>query len=205
MIYDTVMSGLVPQNHAIKSATFPFCLKVNVILGLESWVLRFKNLLSALWCTAMVTFTKKSMVERCLIAASLAALVCHPSSTIKCFKPKPRPRSPQKQKPEDPSASPPKGSKRHGVVIGKEVPSKPKEKPCPKAASSSSSASKSRKSTKTKAEKPINLISELVGGDPSIGVVESIIRSGWVGEVGLRIEKVLRVHQSLDVLHGFEE
>ncbi|PQQ12754.1 uncharacterized protein Pyn_23313 [Prunus yedoensis var. nudiflora] len=46
---------------------------------------------------------------------------------------------------------------------------------------------------------------ELVGGYPSIGVVESIIRSGWVGEVGLRIEKVLRVHHSLDVLRGFEE
>ncbi|KAL6284152.1 hypothetical protein ACE6H2_015081 [Prunus campanulata] len=90
------------------------------------------------------------------------------------------------------SASPPKGSKRHGVVIGKEVPSKPKEKLCPKAASSSSSsASKSRM--------------KLVGGYPSIDVVESIICSGWVGEVGLRIEKVLRVHHSLDVLHGFEE
>ncbi|KAH0987319.1 hypothetical protein GBA52_014496 [Prunus armeniaca] len=51
------------------------------------------------------------MVERCLIAASLAALVCHPSSTIKCFKPKPRPRSPQKQKPEDPFCFSTKGFK----------------------------------------------------------------------------------------------
>ncbi|XP_050144393.1 uncharacterized protein LOC126619983 [Malus sylvestris] len=143
------------------------------------------------------------MVERCLIAASLAALVCHPSSTIKCFKPKPKPTSPQQEQPKDNPSPPPQGPKRRDV-IAKEVPSKSKVKPCPKG-DSSSSPSQSKRSAKKTVTTRINAVSELVVGDPWIGVVEDIFRCSWAGEIDLKIERVLRVNHSLDVLHRFEE
>ncbi|GMN39088.1 hypothetical protein TIFTF001_008317 [Ficus carica] len=41
------------------------------------------------------------MAEKCLIAATIAVLVCHPSSTIRCFSPKPNDQiSPQKHQPK---------------------------------------------------------------------------------------------------------
>ncbi|PRQ43473.1 putative poly(ADP-ribose) polymerase, catalytic domain-containing protein [Rosa chinensis] len=146
--------------------------------------------------------TKEAMVERCLIAASLAALVCHPSSTIKCFKPKPR--SPEEDNLKDSKrhySSPPKDQKRlfkeEEVVV---LPSKPQKNLHTYHASSSSSERKKKK-------KPIKAFSELVEKDrPSVGIVESIVRSGWVSsDVGLKIEKVLRVNHSKNVLRSFEE
>ncbi|KAL5546215.1 hypothetical protein UlMin_005902 [Ulmus minor] len=50
------------------------------------------------------------MTEKCLIATTLAILVCHPSSTIRCFKPKPKPISSSKSN---------------------KIPKKPEEKPTP--------------------------------------------------------------------------
>lgn len=38
------------------------------------------------------------MAEKCLIATTLAVLVCHPSSSIKIFRPKPNDKSPQKHR-----------------------------------------------------------------------------------------------------------
>ncbi|XP_068317109.1 uncharacterized protein [Pyrus communis] len=143
------------------------------------------------------------MVERCLIAASLAALVCHPSSTIKCFKPRPKPTSPQQEQPKGNPSPPPQGAKQRDV-IAKEVPSKSKVKPCPKGGSSSS-PSQSKESTKKTVATRMNAVSELVSGDPWIGVVEDIFGCSWAGEIGLKIERVLRVNHSLDVLHRFEE
>nr|XP_011468683.1 PREDICTED: uncharacterized protein LOC105352747 [Fragaria vesca subsp. vesca] len=144
------------------------------------------------------------MVERCLIAASLAALVCHPSSTIKCFKPKPR--SPQEDNLKDSKrhfSSPPKDPKRllkeedeEKVIV---LPSKPQKNLHPHHARCSSSEPKKKK-------KPIKAFSELAEKDhPSVGIVESVVRSGWVSsEVGLKIEKVLRVNNSKNVLRSFE-
>ncbi|XP_038719777.1 uncharacterized protein LOC120012423 [Tripterygium wilfordii] len=115
------------------------------------------------------------MAEKCLIAASLAALVCHPSSTIKCFKPKPAPStSPHKEKPVH------------------KLPSKSKQKvPSPP--------------TIPQTGDPFSIVSELVDGDPSMGIVETIFRSGWSYEVSLTIEKVLKVKHSVDALDRFEE
>ncbi|XP_050379483.1 uncharacterized protein LOC126796802 [Argentina anserina] len=141
------------------------------------------------------------MVERCLIAASLAALVCHPSSTIKCFKPKPR--SPQEDHSKRHLCSSPKDSKRllfkeeeeEKVVI---LPSKHQENLHPHHAS--------RSSSKLKEKKLIKAFSELVEKDHPVGIVESIVRSGWASsEVGLKIEKVLRVNHSKNVLRRLEE
>lgn len=150
---------------------------------------------------ASLTKTKEAMVERCLIAASLAALVCHPSSTIKCFKPKPK--SPQEDKLKDSKrhySSPPKDPKRQDKEDEEEVlPSKSKKNLHPHNGSCSSKPKKKKK--------PIKAVSELVGKDQlSVGIVESIVRSGWVnGEVGFKIEKVLRVHHSKNLLQSFEE
>ena len=142
------------------------------------------------------------MVERCLIAASLAALICHPSATIKCFKPKSSTTSPQKEKTKPSSHL-------------KKVHSKSKKKLDPHENSSSSSSHSNtnipsppssplpRSSSRT--NKLVKGVSQLVEGDPSIGIVETIFRSGWPKEIGLTVQKVLKVNHSASVLNKFEE
>lgn len=147
------------------------------------------------------------MVERCLIAASLAALVCHPSATIRCFKPKSCTTSPQKEKPK-PNVSHP------GL---KKVHSKSKKKLDPHENSDSSSSSTQSNTSKpsppasplsrstSRADKLVEGVTQLFEGDSSIGIVETIFRSGWPKEIGLTVQKVLKVNHSERVLNKFEE
>ncbi|XVE96757.1 hypothetical protein REPUB_Repub02eG0250200 [Reevesia pubescens] len=142
---------------------------------------------------------KKEMVERCLMAASLAALVCHPNATIKCFRPKPKTTtSSGREKPP--------GEKKQS--------SKPTNKNDFRANSSLSRCSVSFKMNIT--SPPPNLVtsrsgrnsfvvSNLVEEEPSFGVVETIFRSGWDNKIGLKIEKILKINHNVDVLNKFEE
>ncbi|RVW39764.1 hypothetical protein CK203_074623 [Vitis vinifera] len=100
------------------------------------------------------------MTERCLIAASLAVLAFHPSSTI-------RTSSALSNTSVDPSPPAPPLLTRSGELF-----------------------------------KPV---SELIGGRPLTGIVETIFRSGWAEEIGVTVKKVLMVNNSIDVLNRFEE
>lgn len=134
------------------------------------------------------------MAEKCLLMTSLAILVCHPSSTIRCFKPKGNSTSPKKEK--NPSSPPQKTS------------SNPLE---------NKGISKSRKvlvfnsctnlcdSPKLNVHKPLKLLEEIVEGKPSKTIVEAIFRSGWKRGVGYTIEKILKVNHSEKVCESFEE
>ncbi|XP_041027044.1 uncharacterized protein LOC121267261 [Juglans microcarpa x Juglans regia] len=134
------------------------------------------------------------MEEKCLLAASLAALACHPSTTIKCFKSSST-ISPQKVKPKPPSL--------------KKVPSKskkkldPHEKPSPSATLNLQRRLISPSRTDHKLSEAV--FSEVVEGDPSLGIVKTIFRSGWPKDIGLKIHKVLKVNHSASFLSKFEE
>ncbi|KAI9086229.1 hypothetical protein K1719_031683 [Acacia pycnantha] len=132
------------------------------------------------------------MVEKCLIAASLAALVFHPRSSIKFFKPKPNPNNTTS------TTTPPKNhkpaKKKHSTP-----PKPPHEQSKPKAQSSSSSSSIARNSSRS------NQLTELLEGDWPIDIVAAMFRAGWPLEKTVVIEKILKVNHSLDHLTKFEE
>lgn len=136
-----------------------------------------------------------AMTERCLIAASLAALAFHPSSTIRCFKPKPEPAAfPVQQEEEtDPIWKLHRRSLRKVLCMTKSWPGK--------------QASVSRRRTAS------TVCSASVGPCPSLdpvseplaGVVEAIFRSGWGKGIGVTVEKILKVNHSRDAIESFEE
>ncbi|GLT53587.1 hypothetical protein SLA2020_268490 [Shorea laevis] len=132
-----------------------------------------------------------TMVERGSIAASLAAFVCHPTATIMCFRPTTSPR----KETEKPKAPPSKSKKKLH----------PQPQPHEKYYSSSAPSDHPLPHSKSRSDKLIKPISELVAGDPSVGVVETIFQSGWPMEIGLTIRKVLKVNHSANVLNKFEE
>ena len=147
------------------------------------------------------------MVESCLIVASLIALVCHPSATIRCFKPKSCTTSPQKEKPK-PNVSPPCFKKVHPK-------SKKKLDPHENSNSSSSSTQSNTNTTSppasplsrstSRADRLVKGVTQLIEGDSSIGIVETIFRSGWPKEIGVTVQKVLKVNHCDSVLNKFEE
>ncbi|KAK4281450.1 hypothetical protein QN277_012943 [Acacia crassicarpa] len=131
------------------------------------------------------------MAEKCLVVASLAALVFHPRSSIKCFKPKPNPNSTNSTTTPQKNHKPAK--KKQGTP-----PKLPHEQPKHKAQSSSSS-SIARNSSRS------NQLTELLEGDWPIDIVAAMFRAGWPLEKTVVIEKILKVNHSLDHLTKFEE
>ncbi|XVE61750.1 hypothetical protein DITRI_Ditri06bG0064900 [Diplodiscus trichospermus] len=137
------------------------------------------------------------MVERCLMAASLAALVCHPNATIKCFKPKSKSSSSSyKEKPSPHNnQSPNKNDFRANSSLSRSSVSFDMNittPPTPDLATSRSG-------------RHSYLVSDLVDQEPAFGVVETIVRSGWDKKIGLKIEKILKINHNIDVLNKFEE
>ncbi|KAK9986619.1 hypothetical protein SO802_031570 [Lithocarpus litseifolius] len=125
----------------------------------------------------------------------------------KMFKLKSCTTSPQKEKPK-PNVSHPRFKKVH---------SKSKKKLDPHENSDSSSSS-TQSNTNTpsppasplsrstsRADKLVKGVTQLIEGDSSIGIVETIFRSGWPKEIGLTVQKVLKVNHSESVLNKFEE
>lgn len=118
------------------------------------------------------------MAEKCLLMTSLAILVCHPSSTIKCFKPKPSStNSPNKEK--NPSKS------RKGMMFN--------------------SCTNMCDSPRMNVHKPLKLLDEIVEPNPLKTIVENVFRFGWKHGVGYKIEKILKVNHSEKVWENFEE
>ncbi|XP_022765809.1 uncharacterized protein LOC111310603 [Durio zibethinus] len=142
---------------------------------------------------------KKDMVERCLMAASLAALVCHPNATFKCFRPKSKTTtSSEREKPPREKKQPSKSTNKNefransslsrgSVSFNMNITSPPPNFPT------------------SRSGKDPYLVSNLVEEEPSFGVVETIFRSGWDNKIGLQIEKILKINHNADVLNKFEE
>ncbi|XP_021289953.1 uncharacterized protein LOC110420889 [Herrania umbratica] len=141
---------------------------------------------------------KKEMVERCLMAASMAALVCHPNATIKCFRPKSKTTSSQREKSRREKKQPSKSTNKNdlgadsslsrtSVAFNMNMGSSPSTLPTSRSGRAS------------------YVVSNLVEKEPSYGVVETIFRSGWDNKIGLKIEKVLRINHGVDALNKFEE
>ena len=152
------------------------------------------------------------MTERCLIAASLAVLAFHPSSTIRCFKPNPNPNpnptSPQK---EDTPPSKPHRSLKRALSLTKSKRKQDSHTNTPVSRTSSALSNTSVDPSPpappllTRSGELFKPVSELIGGRPLTGIVETIFRSGWAEEIGVTVEKVLMVNNSMDVLNRFEE
>ncbi|KAF9592932.1 hypothetical protein IFM89_019137 [Coptis chinensis] len=139
------------------------------------------------------------MSDKCLMAASLAVLVFHPSSSIKCFKSSQH-ISPDKQRPSSHSTS----SRRahHKKVFSK---SEKTHHTCDRSNLKSSKESASKDHLQCQPNKPFQSVSELGEGEPAMGVLENIFRLGWNHKSVPVIEKVLRVHNTAKVLYNFEE
>lgn len=123
------------------------------------------------------------MSEKCLLITSLAILVCHPSSTIRCFKPKPSStNSPKKEKNqlEDKVIS----KSRKGLVFNS----------CTCCGS-----------PRFNVHRPFKLLDEISEGNPLKTIVEDIFRFEWKREVGYKIEKILKVNHTEKVIENFEE
>ncbi|KAK8475816.1 hypothetical protein V6N13_087613 [Hibiscus sabdariffa] len=137
------------------------------------------------------------MAEKILIAASMAALVCHPSSSIKCFKPKSKPSSSQGEKT---SKSNTKRDVRNGSSLFKTS-----------VFSSCSDDMDPALAPHVLNQVPSNsprascLVSNLSEEDPAFRAVETVFKAGWDGKVGHRIEKILKINHSMGALKKFEE
>lgn len=152
------------------------------------------------------------MTERCLIAASLAVLVFHPSSTIRCFKPKTSPNSSQRK--NTTALSKPYRSLKKALSLTKSKKGEEGEDSRRTATSTSVSRTSSNLSGASPPAKPLSgeicdydSVSELIPGRPLTCIVESIFRSGWAGEeeADVTVEKVLKVNNGVDVVTRFEE
>ncbi|KAF8396636.1 hypothetical protein HHK36_018260 [Tetracentron sinense] len=138
------------------------------------------------------------MAERCLMGASLAALVFHPSSTIKFFKPKSNTNSPEKQMPP-----PPKDS--HLYVKRGQLQFKIKQEAYDQTHLTASNGSAPKDPSPIESNTLFHAVSELVDGDPTAGIIKTIFLSGWNHPIGPKIEKILRVNHTTAVLDRFEE
>ncbi|XP_028776003.1 uncharacterized protein LOC114732809 [Neltuma alba] len=129
------------------------------------------------------------MSEKCLIVALLAALVFHPRSSIKCFKPK-------SERDSATSATPQK--KHRPAKKKKSAPPKPPQKQSkPKRQASTSSIARNSSCS--------NQLTELHEGDWPVDIVAAMFRAGWPLEKTVAIEKILKVNHSLENLTEFEE
>lgn len=141
---------------------------------------------------------KKEMVERCLMAASMAALVCHPNATIKCFRPKSKTTSSQRKKSRRENKQPSKSTNQNDLGANSSL-SRTSVAFNMNMGSSLSTLPTSRSGGAS------YVVSNLVEKESSYGVVETIFRSGWDNKIGLKIEKVLKINHSVDALNKFEE
>ncbi|XP_043714393.1 uncharacterized protein LOC122662709 [Telopea speciosissima] len=121
------------------------------------------------------------------MAASLAM-----RSTIKCFKPKSSTDSPEKQRP----------SSNHHKKKGFFSSRKQDDQYCNR---TQFLHSKDSQYTSSKSKNFFSVISEVVDGEPAIGIVSTIFQSGWNQEEFPVIEKILRVNHTVEVLKRFEE
>ncbi|XP_019158826.1 PREDICTED: uncharacterized protein LOC109155658 [Ipomoea nil] len=126
------------------------------------------------------------MSEKCLMMTSLAFLACHPSSTIRCFKPRPSvvvsPKREKSVSSEDYHQNP----KPHESLDShaKRVFSLPRLK---------------------EINVPFKLLEEVVEGEALLGVVEAVFRTGWKRNGGgYTIRKVFRVNHGSGVYERFE-
>ncbi|GMI65826.1 hypothetical protein HRI_000251900 [Hibiscus trionum] len=119
------------------------------------------------------------MSEKILIAASMAALVCHPNTSIKCFKPKPKPSSSEGEKTSKSRTSVFSSCSNVDTTLTPHVPSTSCRASC--------------------------LVSNLCEEDPAFRAVETVFKSGWDGKVGHKIEKILKINHNIGVLKRFEE
>ncbi|TYI04100.1 hypothetical protein ES332_A11G391200v1 [Gossypium tomentosum] len=140
----------------------------------------------------------KEMAEKFLMAASMAALVCHPSSSINCFKPKPQ------------------TSQRTTSNSAKKNTDIQTDSSLSKTSSSCSSFSDTNTTPTPRSHVPnrvplrtsckdLYLVSSLFEKDPAFRVVETIFKSGWDVKTELEIEKILKINHTIDVLKRFEE
>ncbi|KAG4177716.1 hypothetical protein ERO13_A11G324733v2 [Gossypium hirsutum] len=138
------------------------------------------------------------MAEKFLMAASMAALVCHPSSSINCFKPKPQ------------------TSQRTTSKSAKKNTDIQTDSSLSKTSSSCSSFSDTNTTPTPRSHVPnrvplrtsckdLYLVSSLFEKDPAFRVVETIFKSGWDVKTELEIEKILKINHTIDVLKRFEE
>ncbi|XP_059306546.1 uncharacterized protein LOC132057989 [Lycium ferocissimum] len=127
------------------------------------------------------------MSEKCLLMTSLAILACHPSSTIRCFKPNPS------------STNSPKREKNPSNPLENKGISKSRKR------LNFKSCSNICDSPRLNVHKPLKLLDEIVEGNPSKTIVEAIFRSGWKHGVGYKIEKILKVNHSEKISENFEE
>nr|GMD35400.1 Zinc finger protein-related, putative [Ipomoea batatas] len=126
------------------------------------------------------------MSEKCLMMSSLAILACHPSSTIRCFKPRPSVVvSPKREKPDSEDYE--------------ENPKLPHE-------SLDSHAKRVFSLPRLKeVSVPFELLEEVVEGEALLGVVEAVFRAGWKCNGGAyTIRKVFRVNPESGVYEMFE-
>ncbi|XVE76231.1 hypothetical protein DITRI_Ditri12bG0156200 [Diplodiscus trichospermus] len=139
------------------------------------------------------------MVERCLMAACFAAIVCHPNATIKCFRPKSKTAtSSESEKSSRENKRPSKSTNKNGFRDNSSL----SRSSVPFDMNITSSPSNLPSST---SGRDSYLVSNLVAEEPSFGIVETIFRSGWDNKIGLKIEKVLKINHNVDVLNKFEE
>ncbi|XWS55778.1 hypothetical protein CRYUN_Cryun09bG0029900 [Craigia yunnanensis] len=139
------------------------------------------------------------MVERCLMAACLAALVCHPNATVECFTPKSKTTATSKREiPSREKKQPSKSTNKNDIRANSSL--------------SRSSVSFNMNITSSPPKLPPSrrgrdsyLVSNLVEEEPFFGVVETIFKSGWDNKIGLKIEKVLKINHNVDALNKFEE
>ncbi|KAK8330280.1 hypothetical protein V6Z11_A11G385200 [Gossypium hirsutum] len=128
----------------------------------------------------------KEMAEKFLMAASMAALVCHPSSSINCFKPKPQ------------------TSQRTTSKSAKKNTDIQTDSSLSKTSSSCSSFSDTNTTPTPRSHVPnrvplrtsckdLYLVSSLFEKDPAFL------------KTGLEIEKILKINHTIDVLKRFEE
>ncbi|XVF76502.1 hypothetical protein PTKIN_Ptkin13bG0271300 [Pterospermum kingtungense] len=144
---------------------------------------------------------KREMLERFLTTAYLAAMACHPNATIRCFRPKSKSSKLSREK-KQPSKSTNKNDifRSNSSLSRCSVSSNMNITPSPP---NISPPRNDRNSSRNGRDSYV--VSTLVEEEPSFGVVETIFRSGWDTNIGLVIEKVLKINHNVDVLDKFEE
>ncbi|XP_057982223.1 uncharacterized protein LOC131167435 [Malania oleifera] len=111
-----------------------------------------------------------------------------PTSTVRCFRPKFRISSSENDDPPPQPQSPYESKKK-----------KKKQQDSREKISGSANVSKPFPPASIQ-----NVVSELVEGEQSVGVIENIFRLGWTDPSRFAIEKILKVNHSAEVLDRFE-
>ncbi|KAE8664419.1 Ribonuclease P family protein, putative isoform 1 [Hibiscus syriacus] len=134
------------------------------------------------------------MSEKILMAASMAALVCHPSSSIKCFKPKSKPSSSHRENTS-------KSNTKKDVWTCSSFPRTSVFSSCSNMNTTLTHPNRVPSTSSTDS----CLVSNLCEKDPAFRVVEAMFESGWDDKAGPKIEKILKINHNIGVLKRFEE